>query len=552
MDKMKKYSWQYGAIAIFPLVLFAIGIVYLNSMGRYFLKSVDPEYAYLFNGLLMANLKPDVQFTTNPGTPIQVIFALVSRTVHCFRPGMPLATDVLINPEFYIRSVLWVINFMNTAALFLLGYFTFSFSKNIVLAVFLQLAPFTNILTLEVLARMMPEAIMNVIVCGWIIAMVKLIYENKPGINYKNYSLVFGILFGLGFSDKLTFLPFFLIPLIILPAWKYRLRFAGYSILSFMVFAFPVVLNRKNFYNWVTNMFTHTGAYGGGDRGIIKWNEFMDHLKLQLANTGLLIVSVLLLLLIIIILCFWERKKAILKEVRVRISLALVTAILFEYLMTAKQFAFHYMIPSILLNAFTILMIFLLLNRLRPQAVNSGSLNFILGLLGGLFLLNIGPKSVKQVKEIREIVKTKTNAYLNIRPFLNGTPKIICPSYYGCSAVEYALTYGLHESGRYGNYLFEKISRLYPSIYMYFPWGKVFYEGNKEILADQFVKPGTVYYLYIAEFSEEKLKEIVAAMMKGSHSEDYCVTRLYFEPETAEGVYSFETGIGEKQDHKIH
>jgi hypothetical protein len=153
----------------------------------------------------------------------------VARVVHFFRPGQPLIDDVLTNPELYIRSTLYTINVLYALGVFLLGYTAYRFTNNLTVSLFLQLIPFTNLITLEALARLMPESLMGIIICCWLMVLIKLLYRKDKPLNYHRYSLVFGILFSIGMADKLTFLPFFLLPLVILPGWKNRLIFAGYS-----------------------------------------------------------------------------------------------------------------------------------------------------------------------------------------------------------------------------------------------------------------------------------------------------------------------------------
>jgi hypothetical protein len=524
-------------LLILPVALFAIGILYIHHTGLFFLRCVDPEYAYLMNGLLMANLKLDVQFITNPGTPVQCIVALVLRGLHLFRPGQSLIDDVLKNPELYIRATIFTFNTINSLALFLLGYYTLKYSQNIIVALFLQVTPFTNLLTIEVLARMIPESLMNIIVCCWLIVIIKMLYQNKREWNYSSYSMIFGILFGLGLADKLTFFPFFLFPLIVLPTWKFRLRYSFFSLLFFLLFAFPVTLNHKIFLRWIKNIFIHTGAYGSGDLGILNWNEFVYHLKLQANNTRLLLLSVITLLVVFLWYFIKNRKTNLLSDLKVRIVFGLISLILMEYIMGAKHFAYHYMIPSILLTVFIILMSYIFLNHLFPLWASKGVMNLLLGMTGLILIASLIPKSAKQLKQIQGTTILKTTAYKKVAPFLKPSPKIIAASYYGCSAVEYAITYGLHESGKYGNYLFKRISKLYPSTILYFPWGKVFYEGNKEILPSSFLQPSTSYTLYIADYSEEKLNEILAALQPADGTCNYDIRNLVASPATAESLF---------------
>jgi hypothetical protein len=506
------------------------------GIGLCFLKSVDPEYAYLFNGLLLAQGHPDIQYTDHPGIPLQLLVAIVSRVLHFFRPGQSLVNDILLNPETYIRATLYTASCINAVAVFLLGLYTYRFSYNLTMAIFLQLTPFSHLLVMESIGRLVPELLMCGLVCGWLIVLVKLIFSEKEERNYKKCSLLFAILVGFSLADKMTFLPYLLLPLIILPTWKLRLRYMVLSIFFFMAFAFPVVLNYKAFFRWITNIFTHIGPYGAGERGVIDWNLFIDRLKLLGTQRFLLFAGVTLLI-ITLYYIITRRKRGESINITVNIALAILTILLLQYIMTAKQFAYNYMMPSLLLIVFMIFISVSLLKELFPGLGKRKVPELLMGLTGLLLVINITSKTVKDLNNIYKANAIKEEAYQEIVPLLSSTPKIICPSYYGCSAVEYALTFGIHVSGRHGNYLTEHVKELYPSTYIYFPWERVFYEGNKEILPSTFIHPSTSYTLYIADYSVEKLNEIQAALMTDTVRYNYAFDEIINLPVTAETIF---------------
>jgi hypothetical protein len=529
--KRTLYLW------IIPLTTAVIGIIYIINSGLFFLRSVDPEYAYLINGLLLAQPHPNIQYTDHPGIPLQCLVAIVLRVVHLFRPGHPLVYDVLNNPEIYIRASLYAANCITAIVIFMLGLYTYRYSQRFSVAIFLQLTPFSHILIMESFGRIIPELMMCSIVCCWLVLLVRIIYLGKNDRNYKRYSVIFAILFGLGLADKMTFLPYFLLPLIILPSWKLRLKYTVISMVSFMLFALPVVLNHKAFLLWITNIFTHTGSYGGGERGIINWNMFADHLKLLVTNTRILLFSGIVLLLLTLFYVFMQKKHKRIIDFPVNIVFAVVLLLVIQYALAAKQFAFHYMVPALLLSVFIIFLIITLLYQLLPKLATPINMNWLFGFAGLLLLINMVPKIASELIYIKKTAKVKHEAYDKIAPLLATSPKIISPSYYGCSAKEYALTFGIHLSGRYGNFLTEKMEQLYPSTYLYFPWAKIFYMGNKVILPVTFIRPSTAYTLYIADYSTGKLKEILAALKTDTVQYSYTTHEIFNSPATTEAVF---------------
>jgi hypothetical protein len=202
-------------LGILPLVLFISGILYVRSAGIYFLKCVDPEYAYLFNGAVMADMKPDIYYVDHPGTPLIVMIAGVIRVVQAFRGGEDMLTDFIKNPEIYLRSALYTIEILSTSVIFLLGFFVYRKTRNIFLALFLQLIPFVHYLGLETQARLIPESMMVIVISFWTMLIIGMNYDNEIGIRTKKYGIAFGVLFGFSLALKLTFLPFVIIPLIL-------------------------------------------------------------------------------------------------------------------------------------------------------------------------------------------------------------------------------------------------------------------------------------------------------------------------------------------------
>ena len=81
----------------------------------------------------------------HPGTPLIVLIAMVMRVVHAFRGGEDMLTDLIRNPEIYLRATLYTIEVLSAAVLFLFGLFVYQKTRNIMLALFLQLIPFRTL-----------------------------------------------------------------------------------------------------------------------------------------------------------------------------------------------------------------------------------------------------------------------------------------------------------------------------------------------------------------------------------------------------------------------
>jgi hypothetical protein len=518
---------------ILPFCFLIIAMMYVKSAGIIHLLGVDPEYAYLFNGIILAHLHPDAYGVFHPGTPVQMLIAVVSWVVHLFRPGMPLWEDVMLNPEIYIKATIITGNAINTICLFLLGHFVFRYSKDIIVALALQATPFAFLMTLEVSRRMMPELIMVSIVSCWLIVLIKILYEPPQERNFKRYSLVFGVLYGLSFATKMTFLPYFLLPFIILPDWKLRMRFIAVSILSFSIFAFPVWFDFSRYWHWVSGNFIHTGNYGTGDRGIVNWNTFWESMRTIITSSWQLIIPIVILLVLVMVHHIRKNSDGI-----VRMGWGLLALLFLQLLITAKQYAFYYLTPSLLLCVFTGFMGVQLFNRLDKgtafRKIGHGALVIFIAVL----FISVLPKMIRQIKELHYLKAIRIEASNSLQPFLSETPKIICPNYYRSSAPEYGLFFGICESGHYSEAAGKLFRKKFPETIIYLPWVNTFFDANHAVKPSEFLKPDVDYTLYMGDFSEEQLDGIRTALNSDTVKYILDFKPLLLRDETKEAVYS--------------
>ena len=112
---MKARRLYYPVLLILP-VLLALTTVYLNNArGPFWLgPNLDPDYVYLLNACNMAEFKK-VGHIDHPGTTVQVLGAIIIRTVHFFHFSTDddLQTDVLKRPEYYLNAINTVFAVLN-------------------------------------------------------------------------------------------------------------------------------------------------------------------------------------------------------------------------------------------------------------------------------------------------------------------------------------------------------------------------------------------------------------------------------------------------------
>ena len=136
--------------------------------------------------------------------------------------------------------------------------------------------------------------------------------------------------------------------------------------------------------------------------------------------------------------------------------------------------------------------------------------------LAVLFILGAGIKIAPRVREqlnhMLQVNRQRAEAVHRFMALKTEGPTIVACSYYGCSAVEYALSFGLHESGEYGERLTAAMKKSHPDTYLYFPWNETFYDGKREIAPAAFVTTGE-FNLLVAGYSEELTEKVTAALV---------------------------------------
>jgi hypothetical protein len=528
---MFKKTWTCLVLIVLPLLLFISGCLYSRASGIGFLRGVDPEYAYLFSGAIMADMKPDIFYVDHPGTPLVIVISTVIRVVHLFRPEKDMLTDVIKNPELYLKTVLYAIYFLSSLMLFILGLFTYKRTRNIALAVFIQMIPFVHNMVLQVSSRMMPESLLIPLICLWAMVVMS---KSKSGIAY-------GLLMGLSLALKLTLLPLLIIPLIVLQGWKSRLWFTGTFIFSFFAFAFPILFKHKIFFSWVKNIIFHTGAYGTGDQGILHWKEFYEHLKIQLGNTSLLLISLSVLIITLVIYVFVKKEGNQRDPLKVKLAIALILVVFVQYFITSKHFAYYYMSPAILLAIPMIILSGSMWHQMFPSLVTFRILNPVMMGLVILILAYTIPRAKYELTVRGSESEMYYQSYLRYKENRAPGPLIVSSYFFGCSAVEYALIFGIRYSGKYGPYLYGKMKSVYPETWLYFPWEKVFYDGINPVSPSSFLHEGTEYSLYIADYSKERLDELIHFFNQNEKGNRWITKQVYQIESTHEALFTLQS-----------
>jgi hypothetical protein len=339
MSKIFKKGNERFIFLIIPLLLFVFIAVALNEKVHFYYSWYDPVYAYLMNGLTFALGSVDIGHTDHPGTPLQLFCALIIKLVSLFRRTDDIAVDVLTHTELYILIITSLLIVINGISLIVIGLNAYKTTHNKYISLLIQLSPlfaFKAILFMPVLATETVLIFLSVFLASIIILKIN-IEEN----NYIFKVLLLSFLSGLIVSTKISAIPVIAIPFFFIRGWKRKLLFLLTTLSISFLFILPVLPKMGRFLEFISNIFTHTGKYGGGQEGIIDWSMYFDAIK------KVLIEEIPFLFHIILIFIGWIfiLVKKVIAPAQKRILLGMTVSTLIGILVVSRHYSFHYLIP---------------------------------------------------------------------------------------------------------------------------------------------------------------------------------------------------------------
>jgi hypothetical protein len=467
-----------------PLLLIVCSWYLNNARGAYWLGSnSDPEYVYLLNAANLAMMH-GVGHIDHPGTPVQVLGAVVIRAVYHLRGSAVngLQADVLKRPEFYLKAIQTAMLMLNVLMLWLLGWVTYSVSRNKWLGLWLQAIPLFSPVMLQFgLTRVTPEPMLLLTGSAMVLVIVLLIY--LPEFMKKRQWLMWllpAIVVGFGVANKITFVPLGLIGLIVLPGIRKKIYYSITCGVGFVVFTLPIIRMYDRFFGWIFNLLSHSGKYGSGASGLVSSSEYLDNIKSLLSNnpffTIVLILSLILLILLIFLFMvpsFSQWSKEIKNHHRINILIALVITQIFGLLMVSKHSSDHYLLPVLGLSGVMVLLLYGIVKQLldvKGVKMAPQNLSWIfIGFIGTVFLL-INPvnKTLNIAKRLNNLNETSMHLYRQMQDKYKDHAKIY---YYRSSSPEYGLKFGSDLSRSYHA---EALQNIYKNVYFYDIWTQRF------------------------------------------------------------------------------
>ncbi|MBT6561620.1 MAG: hypothetical protein HON76_03735 [Candidatus Scalindua sp.] len=471
-------------LVILPVVLFVLSIYLTSRKGPYYLGlNLDPEYVYLLSSLelLQYSLNPlnfsSPSHTDHPGTTLQILGALVMHIKYSltgiFNTVHDLTYEVITNAEEYLRVINLALNVLIAALLFVAGYITYRFQKSLTLSVCMQLVPFLFKPLILSITRISPEPMMILAIIGIAIVLIPVFSQKEFDEFTPKRGAVFGAIIGFGIVTKVTFFPLVLL-LLIPKGWREKLYgFAGFLV-SIAILTIPIWKKFGVIWNWLLNIATHKGRYGGGEAGVPNLEILWKSQKMLFFQEPYFFVFTGLMVLFLIYL-YIKRKSlnGVLPSKKIIKIVSIYTAILIvQIVITVKHPLTRYMLPSMTMIGVIIFTLVSILKAYWPDDKNNKVIKYI---VIGVLLIFI-TFSVKSVIDSINATKKHQRHYADVKKlqkFLKSSyPDSTVIYYYRSSSPTYALAFG---NGIVHKRFSDILHRLYPEAYFYHKWGQFFY-----------------------------------------------------------------------------
>jgi len=534
---------------IIPLLYFIAGSYFRNLLGNLSLRSCDPEYIYFMSGLTLSDGNLKLGHFDNPGTPLQILVALVFKLTYFFRSTtVPYVEDVLLHPDLYLAVTSLFIVVITAVLLFYAGYKVYQSTKSVFYALIVQTAPFLPVIWYDLIGRVAPELMMPFPLVLLTVLIITLYFKNEI-TTYKQV-ILFSLISAFGLSIKLTFLPLWFIPFMIIDGWKKKFAFIGLSFLFFFLIAFPMTLQFGFFWSWVKTLFMHSGQYGGGESNIIDFASLGTNLRELFGYEKRYFYVFFSLIAVFTGYIIYFRKKA--DKRIVLLTIAVIVTILLQLLMVGKHYAHRYFIPVLMLSPLMVFIIAETIKKFYPKKITTILINIAIVVL-----------LIWNVQFNRQWLPAKTQAMGSdienrmptwhiAQTLEKDSYKIIASQNYGCPFIEYTLIYSTVWASHKKQVEYAPLlDKLYPYTYNYFTWDNTLKFWGEKFNAQKMMDSGKKIYLYL-EFNDEELYNKTINKLTEENGAAFTVERelIYTNEITREIIYMLHFSSSENQSEQ--
>lgn len=439
-----------------PFLMAAHGPFYLNG-------NLDPDYAYLFNSLLLLNGHPPSHID-HPGTTVQSLGALViflRSVLTAASSNIPEMTiSVLKEPESALVAIHRVILLLLSVALAWVGW-KMAARKGIAFAILFQTLSLGFATVIRALTRVSPEPFLF---AASLLVMLMLQLELDAGSRRWHIPVALGMLLGFGIATKITFVPLCLTILILQGAPRKWIACLSLCISTFL-FTLPLRARYGDFAEWVGRLATHSDRFGAGPVGLPGTARIWDGTVQMVGQEPFLLLLILELAVLLIVRIRKGKKASELLRQNDRAFVVGTLILLVQSAASLKHPGVHYLLPVMILAAWLQTR---LLQNLRER--NNGWKGFALGAVVATVILAGIPAVVGTVAWIGDMRANQAN--MGELAKAASARKCGLISYYSSSVPAFSISFG---NGLSSNVFAKELFVLYPDQIFFDVWRHQFY-----------------------------------------------------------------------------
>jgi hypothetical protein len=254
--------------------------------------STDPTYAYVLNSLLVAEGTPPAQ-ATHPGTPLQVLGAVVLRVAHRLSgSALDLRRHVLTDPEYFTDALCGTLVALITLATIAQGWAALHLTGSALCAMAAQAAPLASVWGVRSSVLVMCEPL--VLALGFAASAAVLRSLRRGPDASPGEAALLGVLVGVAIATKVMYVSLALLPLLWLRR-RPRLIALATIVVTFALGIAPLWRTLPAVAVWLLAVLGHTGAWGAGPAGFIVPGSFPRALAAIFAGDPLIHAAIALL-----------------------------------------------------------------------------------------------------------------------------------------------------------------------------------------------------------------------------------------------------------------
>jgi hypothetical protein len=491
---------------------------------------IDPDYAYLFNGLNIARGESySIVQIDHPGTPLQVLTGIFIIIIGTMRGVDDLTLDVVSNPQLYIKTIIIIIAIVCSMVLFFIGKRYYKYQKNLTNALLLQFS-FLLFATATVTPfKLFTETILPL---GSLLIILITIEKVWGKMNDLIYAILSGVILGIFIAIKITFLPVAVIPIILATRWRNKILVVALMGISFFISILPVIERFISYKSYIQKIATHDGFYGSGQEEIINISKLLHNL-LKLLQTEYTFTLIFILSLVILILAFRKNKFRFLKDNNIRILFALFLSSVLLLLIVSKQVIFRYMIPTLLMSAFALSII---VSYVKSYKIVSYSI-IILALSSALYY------NFKMLSKAIRINQSENKTYSFIQHTItpdNALLVVTKEPWYGSPFITHSLMFGKSYCLKQGEQYNEVLERNYPKHFFWTHNTQQFAGWRMAVMPDLLLNENKKIYIYIQTDNPQLYSNTIddfTRHLKYINQDSVDLKLVFSNPEMDEEIY---------------